>query len=285
MSMLAKSVATWSPREHIAAAMVEHPDGPCIATGSGIGKGTIVATEPRPRCPLRHRRLRRRRLTVATRPALGWRTVAAEVASLRWSLLDKPTAEIEGCREAHARLATAIGAVTNSVARRPTLLPGWTVGHVLSHLARNAEAMVRRIEAASRGEVIDQYMDGVDGRASEIEAGAGRPAHELMSDMVNWSRRLDATFESLPDDCWGRPVRGVQGVEHPVAQLPFRRWREVEVHLVDLDIGFGPVDWSQPLVDRALPRLMAGLVDRADHRSLMAWMLGRGLPPTLDPWG
>lgn len=53
----------------------------------------------------------------------------------------------------------------------------------------------------------------------------------------------------------------------------------------DLDIGFAPADWSQPLVDRALPRLITGLADRADHRTLMAWMLGRGSPPTLEPWG
>ena len=45
-----------------------------------------------------------------------------------------------------------------------TLLPEWSVGHVMTHLARNAEAMVRRVEAATRGEVIDQYAGGVEGR-------------------------------------------------------------------------------------------------------------------------
>jgi hypothetical protein len=70
-----------------------------------------------------------------------------------------------------------------------------------------------------------------------------------------------------------------------VAQLPFRRWREVEVHLVDLDIGFDPPDWSQQFVDRALPRLIEGLPARADHRALMAWTLGRGPSPTLERWG
>ena len=174
--------------------------------------------------------------------------------------------------------------MTDMVARRPTRLPAWTVGHVMTHLARNAEAMIRRIEAAAVGEMVDQYAGGVQGRASEIEAGAGRPAHELIADVLDCSRRLDGVFESLPDDCWERPVRTVEGGEHPLSQLPFRRWREVEVHLVDLDIGFGPADWSQALVDRSLPRLVAGLGDRTDHRSLMAWALGRGSAPQLDPW-
>jgi maleylpyruvate isomerase len=199
--------------------------------------------------------------------------------------MEQPAADIEGCRQAHARLAAAIGEVTDSIARRPSLLPEWTVGHVMTHLARNAEAMVRRIEAAARGELIDQYVGGASGRASEIEAAAGRSAVDLVADVRSWSDRLDGTFGSLPDDCWGRPVRSVGGGEHPVAQLPFRRWREVEVHLVDLDIGIGPADWSQALVDRALPGLIEGLPARADQRALMAWTLGRGSPPTLELWG
>lgn len=199
--------------------------------------------------------------------------------------MERPAADLEGCGHAHARLSETVGEVTDSIARGPSLLPEWTVGHVMTHLARNAEAMVRRIEAATRGELTDQYVGGASGRGSEIEAGAGRSAVDLIADVRGWSRRLDETFGSLPGDCWGRPVRAVGGGEHPVAQLPFRRWREVEVHLVDLDIGFGPLDWSQPLVDRALPRLIAGLTARANQRVLMAWMLGRGSPPTLEPWG
>jgi maleylpyruvate isomerase len=141
----------------------------------------------------------------------------------------------------------------------------------MTHLARNAEAMVRRVEAATRGEVIDQYVGGVEGRALEIEAGAGRPALELIADVLFWSQQLDGTFDLLPDDCWGRPVRSIRGGEHPVSKLPRHRWWEVEVHLVDLGIGFGPADWPTDFVDRALPRLITGLADRADRRSLMAW--------------
>jgi maleylpyruvate isomerase len=80
-------------------------------------------------------------------------------------------------------------------------------------------------------------------------------------------------------------VRTVAGGEHPVALLPFRRWREVEVHLVDLGVGVSPADWSVGLVDRALPRLISDLTQRADERELMAWLLGRGSAPELRPWG
>jgi maleylpyruvate isomerase len=33
----------------------------------------------------------------------------------------------------------------------PSRLPDWTVGHVLTHLARNADSMVRVLAAAERG--------------------------------------------------------------------------------------------------------------------------------------
>lgn len=199
--------------------------------------------------------------------------------------VEMPEAQLGGCRRAHEQLADVIADLGDDVARRPSLLPTWSIGHVLAHLARNAEAMCRRIDAATRGELVHQYEGGAEGRAAQIEAGAHLPADQLVSDVVGWSTKLDETFASLPADCWGRPIRTVSGEEHPVASLPFRRWREVEVHLVDLGMGFTPAQWSEELVEQAVPRLLAGLPDRSDPRALMAWMLGRGPAPNLEPWG
>jgi maleylpyruvate isomerase len=168
--------------------------------------------------------------------------------------------------------------------RRASKLPGWSVGHVLTHLARNAEAMCRRIDAAVRSEVIDQYEGGRAGRAAEIEAGANRDAAALRNDATSWSLTLDDLFQSLPDEVWARPVRTLAGDEHPVALLPFGRWWEVEVHLVDLGLTIRSSDWTDSLVNKALPRLLAGLRGRADERELMAWLLGRGPAPELQPW-
>jgi maleylpyruvate isomerase len=178
-----------------------------------------------------------------------------------------------------------VGALEDTDFTRPSLLPGWSVSHVLTHVARNAEAMCRRVDGALRSEVVEQYAGGPSGRAAEIETGAQRTPAEIRDDVIGWSIRLDELFESSPDDVWGRPVRTVAGGEHPAGLLPFRRWREVEVHLVDLDLGVSPADWSDGLVDRALPRLIDGLIHRADQRELMAWLLGRGPAPELRPWG
>ena len=68
----------------------------------------------------------------------------------------------------------------------PSLLPGWTVGHVLTHIARNADSMVRVLDAAERGEVAERYPG--DSRNAGIEAGSGRPASAQVADVAESSR-------------------------------------------------------------------------------------------------
>lgn len=199
--------------------------------------------------------------------------------------MSAPRVEVEGCRQAHAKLRGVIAGLTDSEVRSPSTLPDWTVGHVLSHIARNADGMTRRLEAAMRHEMVDQYAGGAEGRAAEIESGASRAAAEIVADVISSAERLDELFDSVPDEVWARPVRTVGGAEHPVSMLPFRRWREVEIHLVDLGLESTPSDWPDDLVELALPRLVDGLADRCDRRALMAWALGRGPAPELHPWG
>ena len=90
----------------------------------------------------------------------------------------------EHVRTSHVRLAGTLARLDDASARRPSLLPGWTVGHVLTHLARNADSHVRLVQAALRGEVGDQYPGGNPQREADIEAGAGRPAAELVEDVL-----------------------------------------------------------------------------------------------------
>ena len=195
-----------------------------------------------------------------------------------------PIDSIAGCRQAHQKLDTVLGGMADDVARSLSLVTGWTVGHVLSHLARNTEAMHTRIGAALEGRMVEQYPGGAAGRAAMIEAGAGRPTVVIIDDVRTWSARLDEQFAALAPQDWERPVRTVAGGEHPVGDLPFRRWREVEVHLVDLGLSVTPADWPDDLVDACLPRLLASLSRRCDQRELMAWLFGRGTAPDLAPW-
>src|SRR3954453_4137041 len=101
--------------------------------------------------------------------------------------MDVTAAEIDlrgqGCRNSQATLLAALSGLTDEQARQPCLLPGWSVAHLLTHIARNADSVVRRFEGAIRGEVLDQYVGGPTGREAEIEAGVQRSAVELVADV------------------------------------------------------------------------------------------------------
>jgi maleylpyruvate isomerase len=196
-----------------------------------------------------------------------------------------PLAEVAGVARAQAALAETIDGLTDDVSRRPSLLPGWTVGHVLTHLARNADSVVRRLGGAAAGTVVDQYPGGADGRARDIEAGAGRPAAELVADVLGTNAAVDAALAAFPAEAWERLTRSVGGAEVPARAVVFSRWREVEVHHADLGLGHGPADWPDDLVERWLPHAQEQFLRGADQRELLAWLVGRGPAPRLAPWG
>lgn len=195
-----------------------------------------------------------------------------------------PEIELAGCVEAHRRLDAAIAGLTDDQARQPSRLPGWTVGHVLTHLARNADSVVRRLEAAERGEVVDQYAGGREGRAADIEAGAARPAAQLLADVAASSARCDEVCARVAPEVWERPTRGLGGEESPASFLAFSRWREVEVHHVDLGLGYEPTQWPPALVERWLPEQLESLPGRTSPAALLGWTIGRGPAPELEDW-
>ena len=195
-----------------------------------------------------------------------------------------PTKDIDGCRRSYRALVDHIGGLTDEQARSASQLPDWTVGHVLTHLARNADSVVRRLEGAARDEVVDQYPGGYASRASEIAVGAGRPAVELVADVEASAARLEDCCATLPADAWDRPTRDVSGAERAANTLMLTRWREIEVHHADLGLGYTPADWPDDLVAAWLPRELERLPKRADPKQLLAWAIGRGPAPTLSNW-
>jgi maleylpyruvate isomerase len=167
-------------------------------------------------------------------------------------------------------------------ARSPSLLEGWSVGHVLTHVARNADSVVWRLEGAALGEVRDQYPGGLAQRRADIEAGAGRPAAALVSDVARTSAAVKTATAALPPSAWDALSRTSHGVTETSRDAVFSRWREVVVHHGDL--GLGPVTWPPELVAAWLPRELPRLAERTDPQHLLAWLVGRGPAPALAPW-
>jgi maleylpyruvate isomerase len=206
----------------------------------------------------------------------------------------KPADDIARVAEAQQRFNTAIVGLSDADVRRATNLPGWTVGHVLTHVARNADSHRRRTEAAAKNEMIDQYSGGYEGRDAEIESGAGRTAAELIDDVRVSGEEMVAAWRAAPDSAWTNMTRDVGGRERPLAELILRRWQELEVHVVDLDVGITYRDWPDDFVAAWLPRLRGFFPDRPetpaglDERDELAWLYGRlqrNDLPVLPAWG
>ena len=58
---------------------------------------------------------------------------------------------------ATARYLEALTELGDDDVRAPSLLPGWTRGHVITHVARNADALANVLHGAQRGELRAQY--------------------------------------------------------------------------------------------------------------------------------
>jgi maleylpyruvate isomerase len=186
--------------------------------------------------------------------------------------------------EAQAACRRILGSVTglaDDACRQPSLLPGWSRGHVLTHLARNADGQARMLEGARVGEIRDQYPGGDRHAPGDIEIGANRPAAEIVHDLTVAQAELERVWPALDEDAWHRPTRARAGIRPALASVR-ARWRECEIHHVDLDLSYRPEDWPVPFVDALLPRVTAGLPQRLTTETpvLLASSGGSaGLPP------
>ena len=229
-----------------------------------------------------------------------------------------PQLDLAGARRAHDTLCEYLDGLTDDEARQASLLPDGPVGHVLTHIARNADSITRMFEAANGGEIGDQYPGGAEQRTADIETGAPRTAAELVADVRDSCGRLDRAWSATTDAAWAMGSGRMMAGELPLSDMVFRRWREVEVHHADLGLTFTWRDWSEEYVDLELElstrKLALRLQDdialriepsdaigvwivepvpvertlvRGTRRELLAWILGRDDRPDwpeLAPW-
>ncbi|WP_051807795.1 maleylpyruvate isomerase family mycothiol-dependent enzyme [Actinoplanes subtropicus] len=187
--------------------------------------------------------------------------------------------------------------------RQPSLLPGWSRGHVLTHVARNADGGTRMLTWARTGLETPEYPS-VRARAEEIEAGSGRPATALTADVRASASRFADAYAAMPGEAWSRLLRWTSGKQRPAYRAADARLTEVLVHHVDLRAGYQPRDWPADFVAGFLADVIAAfagrtgvpslyliasdtgagyrlgghegaLVVRAEQASLLAWLLGR----------
>lgn len=154
---------------------------------------------------------------------------------------EQPIEQIAAVDAAYGQVVAALAGLTDAEARGASRLPGWSRGHVLTHLARSGDGDRRCAEGAARDKVVAKYPEGMEGRTHDIEAGADRPAAALLADLDAAQCGLVAAWDVLADDAWDRLGDTPTGLRS-MAEIVGSRRRELLVHLVDLDVGVGPRD-------------------------------------------
>lgn len=147
--------------------------------------------------------------------------------------------EIDGCVRSQHALNEHLASVSGVASSEPSALPGWTIGHVLSHVARNADSHVAMLEGRP------QYPNSA-ARDADIEAGARRPFDELIADVRQSSLALESAWNEALDVAdverrWSQNALALSG-PRPLVSLPLLRWREVELHRMDLNAGYRAAD-------------------------------------------
>ncbi|SEQ55411.1 maleylpyruvate isomerase [Streptomyces sp. yr375] len=180
--------------------------------------------------------------------------------------------DLESVHGATERLLTAVAGLDNAAVAEPSRLPGWSRGHVLAHVARNADALVNVLEGRP------MYADA-QVRDADIERDAPRPLDVQLADVRESGARFQAAGAAPAD--WSRTVLLRNGVVDSAARLPFRRWVEVELHHVDLGIGYELEDLPEKFTAREtefLAERFAGHSDVPPTRltdGTRAWHTGR----------
>lgn len=165
------------------------------------------------------------------------------------------TGPIEELRQSEARVRASVADLTDRQAREPSRLPGWSRGHVLSHLARNADGLARLARWAETGVHTPMYASA-ESRVAEIEAGSGRPATGLRADLESTAAGLDAALALLsPRGEQAMVELGAARTPLPGSDVFLMRIRELEIHHVDLDVGYEVGHWLPTFTQRSLDQL------------------------------
>lgn len=174
--------------------------------------------------------------------------------------------------DASQRLVRRVDELPDASYAAASSLPGWTRGHVVAHLALNAESLERVLRGAAQGGEPAMYPSQA-ARDGDVERLAAAGPGELRERTMKSVRCLAEAMAAMPPGAWSGRFRRVPDAPDTlgVDAVPGMRHREVELHHVDLDVGYSPRDWPGSFVVSCVEALR----HRAPGVTLLATDLGR----------
>lgn len=158
----------------------------------------------------------------------------------------------ESIAAATNRLLDTVDSLADERFAEPSRLPDWTVGHVVAHLALNAEGLTGALRGVAAGEPVPMYASD-EARDGDIDELVGAGPEELRTRLSISSAFLAeeiAVLDPRNDETEFERVPG--GLRFRTGTMPLLRLREVEIHHADMGVGYSHRDWPEDTVERIL---------------------------------
>lgn len=147
---------------------------------------------------------------------------------------------------ATARLLSTVDRLPDSAWSGPSHCAGWTRGHVIAHLALNAEALAGVLRGFRDGTPATMYRSEEDrdrdiADLADLAGTSAAAVRERLRTSAAAFAEVAAVADGLPKDATFERTPGGRVV--PARAVPFLRLCEVEIHHADLDAGYTASDW------------------------------------------
>lgn len=181
-----------------------------------------------------------------------------------------------------SRLVQTAATFDDESIRAASRCQGWTRAHVLSHIARNADALRNLVGWAVTGTPVPMYASP-EVREADILAGSSHSAREILADLEDSAARFASSAPGLAGPPEHTEVEMRAGRRVLGGQLPTLRLMEVVFHHVDLDAGYTFAEADPGFVRRAISNAVEriGASGQAPSISLRGesgdrWSMGQG---------
>ncbi|CAM3560370.1 maleylpyruvate isomerase family mycothiol-dependent enzyme [Nocardioides marinus] len=184
-------------------------------------------------------------------------------------------AAIDALYDATQRLVRSVDTMTDDTWHGDSLLPGWTRAHLVAHLTLNAEGLAGSLEGLRQGRGVPMYPSA-EARDHDIEELSGAAVPVVRDRLLGSVSRFADAVAAMDDQEWSRRIDRVPGgPTFRAAAVPAMRWREVEIHHVDLAVGYGHQDWPHAFAEATVDSMAARLADLSPGFRLLLTDAGR----------
>ena len=191
--------------------------------------------------------------------------------------------QLDHVHEATQRLVRGVDALADTAYAEPSLLPDWSRGHVVAHLALNAEGLAGVLIGVRHGEGVPMYASR-EARNRDIEELATARPGVVRDRLLAATTAFHQAAHGVPGDAWATRFEWSPGGPSFSAFASVgMRWREVEIHHADLGAGYDRGQWPAPFAVHVIERLGKRLAETSSFTARAvdlerSWSFGDGGP-------